>query len=160
MTALLKSNKGKFHKLDLIIPINHVSNAEYCFHNFRNANEADEERDLYLGEYVYHLGQCFKAIHPHLHMMRVEELTVLNSFTEVVERHLDQIKFEKISTEDVAYLNWARRKVGDLATQFRNEINLQEFALSNHVLRIADTHPSTYSKTKFDQSDMDSPEID
>lgn len=154
MTAELSRIQENFPRLELRAALGVISTAECCFHEFRDANKSDEDMDLYIGEYVYSIDECFKSLGKKLNTMKLEELDALKGLATVIEGHLGQIQLEKIDDDSVIYYDHAKRGVGDLAVKFRNDLTQQEITLSNNILSVKGPNYSEYGNQNSEQSKM------
>ena len=131
ISAELSQIRESYPQLELKLAMGYVSRAESCFHEFRDASESDEEKDLYLSEYIYSIEECFKSLKIKLKVMQPDELDALKGLATVIEGHLAQIKLETITGDSVADYHSAKHEVKHLVEKFRSELSQQGLSLSN-----------------------------
>lgn len=135
-----------FPELELRPALGFVSTAESCFHQFRDANKSDENIDLYLGEYVYSIDECFKLLEQKIITMQLEELEALKKLSTIIEDHLGQIQFESIVEDGVVHYESASQEVKVLVAEFRDKLGKRERVLINKMLSIDELSQSDLDK--------------
>ena len=146
ISAELSRIQENFPELELRPVLGFVSAAESCFHQFRDANKSDEDIDLYLGEYIYSIDECFKFLEIKLNTMQDEELNALKKLSTIIEGHLGQIQFETIVEDGVVHYESAKQEVKGLVTAFREKLGKQERVLINKMLSIDELSQSDLDK--------------
>ena len=146
MSAELSCIQENFPELELRPALGFVSIAERCFHQYRDANKSDEDIDLYLGEYIYSIDECFKFLEIKLNTMQDEELNALKKLSTIIEGHLGQIQFETIVEDGVVHYESAKQEVKGLVTAFREKLGKQERVLINKMLSIDELSQSDLDK--------------
>ena len=146
MSAELSRIQENFPELELRPVLGFVSTAESCFHQFRDANKSDEDIDLYLGEYIYSIDECFKLLEQKLDTMQPEELEALKKLSAVIEDHLGQIQFETILEDGVVHYESASQEVKVLVAEFREKLSKHEKLLINNMLSIDELSQSDLDK--------------
>ena len=133
MSAELSCIQENFPELELRPALGFVSIAERCFHQYRDANKSDEDIDLYLGEYIYSIDECFKFLEIKLNTMQAEELNTIKKLSTIIEGHLDQIKFEIIVEDETVHYESAKQEVKGLVAAFREKLGKHERILINNM---------------------------
>ena len=146
MSAELSRIQDNYPQLELKTALGFVSTAESYFHQFHDANKSDEDIDLYLGEYVYSIDECFKSLEQKLDTMQDEELNALKKLSTIIEGHLGQIQFETIVEDGVVHYESAKQEVKGLVTAFREKLGKQERVLINKMLSIDELSQSDLDK--------------
>ena len=146
MSAELSRIQDNYPQLELKTALGFVSTAESYFHQFHDANKSDEDIDLYLGEYIYSIDECFKFLEIKLNTMQDEELNALKKLSTIIEGHLGQIQFETIVEDGVVHYESAKQEVKGLVTAFREKLGKQERVLINKMLSIDELSQSDLDK--------------
>lgn len=146
ISAELSRIQENFPELELRPALGFVSTAESCFHQFRDANKSDENIDLYLGEYVYSIDECFKLLEQKIITMQLEELEALKKLSTIIEDHLGQIQFESIVEDGVVHYESASQEVKVLVAEFRDKLGKRERVLINKMLSIDELSQSDLDK--------------
>ena len=133
MSAELSCIQENFPELELRPALGFVSIAERCFHQYRDANKSDEDIDLYLGEYIYSIDECFMFLEIKLNTMQAEELNTIKKLSTIIEGHLDQIKFEIIVEDETVHYESAKQEVKGLVAAFREKLGKHERILINNM---------------------------
>lgn len=148
MSAELSRIQDNYPQLELKTALGFVSTAESYFHQFHDANKSDEDIDLYLGEYVYSIDECFKSLEQKLDTMQPEEVEALKKLSAVIEDHLGQIQFETILEDGVVHYESASQEVKVLVAEFREKLSKHEKLLINNMLSVDGLSYSDFDKIK------------
>ncbi|MFP8818215.1 hypothetical protein ACLILV_14425 [Acinetobacter johnsonii] len=118
-------NVGKaLPELDLTEVKRLASRAEIFLQDFNSSDTVNDDPDLWLDGYEFHLERCIESLKHQLNKKIYigSDLDVLKQFAMTVETHIEQIESDTLSKTSLIFYQDAQLKVAKLVQDFRAHI--------------------------------------
>ncbi|MCJ0929364.1 relaxase/mobilization nuclease domain-containing protein [Acinetobacter lwoffii] len=124
ITDVLVEVGKSFTELDLTETKRLAGCAEVFLQDFTSSDTINDDPDLYLDGYEFHLERCVESLKQQLNnkVYIGSDLEVLKQFAMTVETHIDQIKSDTLSQSSLIFYQNAQLKVAKLVQDFRAHI--------------------------------------
>lgn len=129
--ALVDVGKS-FPELDLTEAKRLASCAEAFLQDFNSSDTVNDDPDLYLDGYEFHLERCIESLQQELNnkIYVGNDLEVLKQFAMTVETHIDQIESDTLSQSSLIFYQDTQLKVAKLVQDFRAHIVQEKTTVS------------------------------